>query len=77
MNIVFMCIVPRPASAPAIPPEGELIEHEPSHQTSRKVMLKSYTLEGPMDDITMAGGVDQRGTSIAKSSKPKARVSCY
>ena len=40
-------------------------------------MLKSYTLDGPIEDVAMTGGVGQRGTSIAKPNKPKARVGCH
>lgn len=58
----------RCASAPAIPPEGDQLEQERSPRTSRKTLLKSYTLDGPLMD-------DQLGASISKPSKPKARVS--
>ena len=66
-----MCCAYRCASAPAIPPEEEQLEKEPS----RKPMLKSYTLDGPDLDSAAVGAqvsIEQRETSIHK--KPKARV---
>lgn len=66
MHCAYRC-----ASAPAIPPEGEQLEQEPS----RKPMLKSYTLDGLDVDSAAVGAhvsIEQRETSVHK--KPKARV---
>ena len=71
----ILCLVNlRCASAPAIPPEGEDLEQEPSHGQSRKGMLKSYTMDGPMVDIGAVGGV---GIGTSKPTKTKARVSLF
>lgn len=67
---VFNYLFYRCASAPAIPPEVDHLEQEPSSWPSRKAVLKSYTLDGPMMD-------DHTGTSVSKPSKAKARVSYF
>ena len=70
----------RSASAPAIPPEGEQTDDEPTHRRSRRVMLKSYTLDGPLADELVGGAHTaghHTGVGASKPSKQKARVSGF
>lgn len=77
---MIICIC-RPASAPAIPPEGQQLEQEePSHKPSVKAMLKSYTLDGPIAQDVVTGAhpsMEQRETSVHRPRKSKARVSTH